>query len=173
MAKEIEPRFLLPAMPDLGTTPIPIIQGYLCTDPARTVRVRQIGDEGKITIKGPRVNGEGDEYEYDIPASDLAGLFNLCGAENTLGKNRHEWPAGNLTWEVDQFTGRHDGLVIAEIELPSRDTPYTKPDWLKGVDITDDFRFANSVLTQITREELIQNIRSALEPAGFAVNLKL
>lgn len=165
MAKEIEHRFLLPSMPNLaGTVPTPIAQGYLSTDPSKIVRVRLIGEHGYLTIKGPRINGGGDEFEYPIPVEDAVSILKMCGPENTLSKLRYAWNS----WEIDQFTGQHQGLVIAELEVENIDASFEKPDWLQNsVNITNDFRFANAALTQTSREDLMVHIESVLKPAGI------
>ncbi len=164
MAMEIEYRFLLAAMPDLGdATPMAIVQGYLSTDPDRTVRVRRIGDEAKITIKGRKVGAAAPEFEYNIPVEDAEKMLAFCGADNTINKDRYKWRGEDgLIWEVDRFKGRHEGLYVAELEVPSADTSFLKPAWLKAVDITTDMRFANAALTQIMRPDLLSNIADVL-----------
>jgi CYTH domain-containing protein len=146
MAIETEVRFLVKTPPLLdGIFPERITQGYLSTDPARTVRIRQRGDAGFITIKGLKVGASAPEFEYAIPPADLPGLLALCG-EDILTKDRYKIPGpdGHL-WELDIFTGRHAGLMIAELELPAEDTPYIKPDWV-GAEITTDARYSNGAL---------------------------
>ncbi len=169
MAKENEHRYLLPVMPEVGNAKaIPIVQAYLSSDPEKTVRVRRISDEAWLTIKGKKTGGSGDEFEYPIPVTDAVALLGLCPAGNIMDKNRYELAGddGHI-WEVDDFQGKHRGLVIAELELPSMQTPFVKPGWLNGVNITEDFRFANAALSKISREELIDTINSVLKPAGF------
>jgi adenylate cyclase len=166
MAQEIEYRFLLAALPDFkNIDPLPITQGYLSTEPERTVRVRRIGDDAWITIKGLKTAGSGLEFEYKIPVEEAVQILTLCGEANTLDKDRFEWksPDGHI-WEVDKFKGRHEGLIIAEIELPSLKTAFEKPHWLNGKDITEDTRFANARLTQISSEKMMENIASVLTP---------
>ena len=146
MAIEIEVRFLVFTRPGLeGLMPDRIVQGYLSTDPARIVRIRQRGDDGFLTIKGRKIGAAAPEFEYPLPAGDLPALLALCG-DAVLSKDRYQWtgPDG-LVWDIDMFTGRHQGLVIAELELPDEDTPYIKPDWL-GPEITADARFGNARL---------------------------
>lgn len=169
MATETEHRFLLPAIPNLvGAIPTPIAQGYLSTDLNKVVRVRLMGEKAYLTIKGPKTNGAGDEFEYDIPVEDAVQILKICGPENTLSKLRYEWNS----WEIDVFTNNHQGLVIAELEVADINTEFTKPDWLKNsVNITDDFRFANAALTKTTREELLSHIESVFKPAGIPFKL--
>lgn len=169
MAMEIEYRFLLAAMPDLGdAVPTSIVQGYLSTDPDRTVRIRRIGDQAKLTVKGRKVGAAAPEFEYDIPVPDAEKMLAFCGADNTISKDRYVWNGEDgLTWEVDRFKDRHEGLYVAELEVPSLDTPFLKPAWLKAVDITTDMRFANAALTKITRAELLANIADVLKKPGL------
>jgi len=169
MPLEIEYRYLLAAKPDLqNVKPLPITQGYLVATPDKTVRIRRIGDEGKLTVKGPKSGAANEEFEYDIPLDDALKMLEMCGMQNTLDKDRYEIPAGNgLTWEVDIFKGRHQGLMIAEIEVPNVDASFDKPEWLVGVDITEDKRFANAVLIGVLPHELSSNVRSVLALAGF------
>lgn len=166
MAQEIEYRFLLAAMPDLpGTNPTPITQGYLSTDPDKTVRIRRIGGEAMITVKGRKIGAAAPEFEYGIPVDDAIEMLKLCGPDNTLDKDRYHFKAADgHIWEVDRFKGRHEGLVIAEIEIPSLKTSFEKPHWLDGVEITTDTRFANAVLTKTSPQEMRANISSVLKP---------
>lgn len=123
-----------------------IIQGYMVGEPSLAVRLRIIDDTvALLTIKG---KGEGiarPEYEYPIPVEDAKGMLALCG-NRVLEKTRHLITAKNdLKWEVDVFAGRHAGLVLAEIELPSLDTPFDRPDWI-GEDVSENPSYLNAVL---------------------------
>lgn len=177
---EIEFRYLLPALPDFGDLkPSKIVQGYLFRSFERTVRYRvEISPDGTAqayeTIKGPKTGASGEEIEKIIAIDDAIGKLVECGAENMLFKDRYKIAAENgLTWEVDSFKNKLSGLVIAELEVPSEDTAYTIPAWLQGVDITPDRRFANAKMVDLDRAELIAQIRSVLEPAGFTTDLTL
>ncbi len=149
MGVEIERKFLVRgdgwrAGADGGTR---LEQGYLSTDPDRVVRVRVAGDVARLTVKGrgpsPDVR---PEFEYDIPVAEARELLGLC-AGAVIRKTRHRLPAGDLTWEIDVFEGAHDGLVLAEIELPSPDTAFARPDWL-GEDVTADPAYTNAELSR-------------------------
>jgi adenylate cyclase len=123
-----------------------IAQGYLNTDPSRTVRVRIKGDQGFLTIKGKTEDGMSRaEFEYPIPISDAEDLLQLC--PNVLDKTRHLIPQDELTWEIDEFHGENQGLIVAEIELPSVDTHFFKPPWL-GQEVSGEPRYYNSALSQ-------------------------
>lgn len=124
-----------------------IKQGYLNSNPERTVRVRIKGDEGYLTIKG-KSNEAGTmrmEWETEIPTADAEQLLPLC-EQSIIDKKRHKIKCGNHTFEVDEFYGDNVGLVIAEIELLHEDEPFEKPEWL-GVEVTGDKRYYNSYIS--------------------------
>jgi len=148
MATEIERKFL-PASDGWrkeARASVRIAQGYLCSDPARTVRVRLKGDAAFLTIKGSSTDGMSRaEFEYPIPLADGQALIALC--PHVLDKTRHLVDHGGFTWEVDEFHGMHQGLVVAELELPAVDTVFSKPSWV-GQEVTGDARYYNSALAQ-------------------------
>lgn len=119
-------------------------QGYLSRDPARTVRVRQAGERGFLTIKGATTGATRAEFEYEIPLSDAQALLALCEGP-LIDKIRHLCPHAGSVWEVDEFLGAHAGLVLAEIELQAEDQPFERPDWL-GEEVTGDARYVNANL---------------------------
>ncbi|MFD7785584.1 CYTH domain-containing protein [Streptomyces nojiriensis] len=118
-------------------------QGYLAPDPACEVRVRVIGDTAAfLTVKGRRSGPTRAEYEYPVPVADALELLALCG-ERVLLKQRHSLPDD---WIVDEYTGAHAGLAVAEIEWTGDpDTPPATPPWA-GRDITGDRAYSNAVL---------------------------
>ncbi|MEM7519144.1 MAG: CYTH domain-containing protein [Planctomycetota bacterium] len=122
-------------------------QGYLSTDSMRNVRVRIKGDRALLTVKGKM---EADsfvkrlEFEYDIPMDDALELLKLC-LDSPIDKTRHEVKRGGHLWEVDEFHGQNEGLIVAEIELESVDTAFERPEWL-GEEVSDDARYLNSNL---------------------------
>lgn len=123
----------------------PIKQGYLSDDPLSCVRVRVCGDQAYLTVKGKGDGVSRPEFEYEIPLADGDDMMKLCGGR-TLTKRRHYVPAGDgLVWEIDVFSGRHEGLVLAEIELPSADASFETPDWL-GDEVTHDPAYTNQNL---------------------------
>lgn len=155
MGQEIEYRYLLKNPPPLGAVkPHAISQGYLSTDPDRIVRVRIMDGLGFLTIKGRKIDAVSPEYEYEIPVDDAHSLLKLCG-HNVLTKDRYALigPDG-MIWDVDIFTGRHQGLMIAEIELAVTGDFYDRPDWVDGPDITGDSRLGNASLVELTDEAL-------------------
>lgn len=146
MAEEIERKFLVAgedwrAMAR-GTR---YRQGYLSTVKERTVRVRIIDDMGFLTVKGISVGATRSEYEYRIPAADADEMLDDLCEKPIIEKNRYKIPLGGVTWEVDEFLGVNDGLIVAEVELQSEDQSFPKPDWI-GEEVTDDPRYFNANL---------------------------
>lgn len=125
-----------------------IVQGYICSCPGRTVRIRIRGEEGFLTIKGASDEKGLSRYEFEqpIPLVDAEELLKLC-EPGAIDKVRHLIRSGIHTWEVDVFHGANEGLVVAEIELASEDEPFDHPDWL-GQEVSGDRRYYNSMLTQ-------------------------
>lgn len=154
MATEIERKFLVKGdfLPYVSAAQR-IVQGYICTQPGRTVRIRIRGEEGFLTIKGASDDKGLSRYEFEqsIPLADAEELLKLC-EPGAIDKVRHLVPAGKHTWEVDVFRGANDGLILAEIELESEDEPFDKPDWL-GEEVSGDRRYYNSMLTQFPYTE--------------------
>jgi adenylate cyclase len=109
-----------------------------------SVRVRITGDEARLNIKEMRLGIEREEFDYPLPLPDAERLFALAGG-GRIDKTRHYAPAGDLTWEIDEFHGDNAGLVVAEIELPARDTRFDLPGWV-GEEVTDDERYYNVAL---------------------------
>ena len=148
MAQETERKFLVAGdfMPYV-TAAIPIAQGYLCTDPARTVRVRRAGEAAYLTIKSAPDERGWSRYEFEqrIPVDDALELLGMC-VGNRIEKVRHLVPDGEgHTWEVDVFGGANAGLTVAEIELQDADETITLPAWV-GREVTGDARYYNSAL---------------------------
>ena len=148
MAKEIERKFLVSGeFRQDSPESYRIMQGYICSDPDRTVRVRVRGDKGFLTIKG---RGSEDglsryEWEKEIPVSEAFELMVLCGS-GVIDKTRYLVPFGKHTYEVDVFHGANEGLVLAEIELSDEQEAFEKPSWL-GEEVTGDVRYYNSMLS--------------------------
>ena len=122
-----------------------IKQGYLLDHPEKVIRVRVKKEEGFLTIKGPTINASRLEYEYPIPAPDAVELLESF-TDHYIEKIRYTLVfAGNL-WEIDEFMGDNEGLMLAEIELNMPDAAYEKPPWL-GENVTEDPRYYNSNLS--------------------------
>jgi len=120
-------------------------QGFLNTAKERTVRVRTDGTKGFITVKGPSVGSVRTEFEYEIPVEDADAILEDLCEQPVIEKIRYRIPWGSHTWEVDEFLGENEGLVIAEIELSQANEPFEKPPWL-GRDVTGDPRYYNACL---------------------------
>jgi len=125
-----------------------IIQGYLNSDPERTVRVRIKEDKAFMTVKGIS-NATGMsrfEWEKEIPVDEAEKLLLLC-EKGVIDKSRFEVKSGTHTYEVDEFYGENEGLVMAEIELQSETEYFEKPNWL-GKEVTNDKRYYNSYISK-------------------------
>ena len=146
MGVEIERKFLLigDAWRTLGA-PVLLRQGYLSSDPERTVRVRTEGDTGTMTIKGRSVGATRGEWEYEIPLADANELLDRLCEKPLVEKYRRRIDFAGHLWEVDEFIGVNQGLVVAEIELASEDEAFDKPDWI-GAEVTGERRYFNSSL---------------------------
>jgi CYTH domain-containing protein len=146
MGLEIERKFLVKGTDwRLHATGTHYRQGYLSTNPERSVRVRLIQDQGYLTIKGLTVNATRAEYEYPIPAEDASEMLdNLC-VRPIIEKTRYTIRHDELLWEVDEFVGENAGLFIAEVELESEDQAIQLPDWV-GKEVTHDPRYFNASL---------------------------
>ena len=146
MPKEIERKFLVTSNAyKAGITPVLIQQGFISTEKDRVVRVRVKGDKAFLTIKNAGIGISRNEYEYPIPQEDAKELLEGFCLQPLLEKYRYIVEYEGHTWEVDEFLGENEGLVVAEIELRSEDDPFRKPDWL-GNEVTRDERYYNANL---------------------------
>ena len=146
MGVEIERKFLLSGdgWRKLGE-PVLLRQGYLSSDPDRTVRVRVEGGTGTMTIKGRSVGATRSEWEYPIPLDDANELLDRLCEQPIIEKHRRRIAFGAHVWEVDEFLGANAGLVVAEVELAFEDQQFDKPEWV-GEEVTHDRRYFNSSL---------------------------
>jgi adenylate cyclase len=150
---EIERKFLVrgDGWRALAQSDSAIRQGYLSSNAKATVRVRSWDDaRAAITLKGKTEGARRAEYEYEIPIEDARELMDMS-RPHLVEKRRFIVPFGGLTWEVDVFEGRHEGLVMAEVELESEDVQVELPDWA-GREVTEDERYFNASLSR--NEEL-------------------
>jgi len=145
MAIEIERKFLVKKLPPLEKG-VNMVQGYLCTDIERTIRVRTEGERAVITIKGASIGISRPEFEYEIPLEEAHELLELA-VSALVKKTRYYYPAGKHCWEIDVFEGGNQGLVIAEIELASETEDFIKPEWV-GDDVSRERKYSNSALAQ-------------------------
>jgi adenylate cyclase len=149
--QEIERKFLILDTPDFRKETLNktrIVQGYLNSAPERTVRVRIRGDQGFLTIKG-KSSSDGlsrFEWEREIPIFEAEELLKLCES-GVIEKFRHEVSVGNHIFEVDEFLGENEGLLLAEVELKEKNEEIEKPDWL-GEEVTGNMKYYNSYLSK-------------------------
>ena len=147
MAFEIERKFLVSGdYKSLSTSHSRIKQGYICSAKGRTVRVRIRDKKGYLTIKGPSLNGGLSRYEFEkeITLDEALSLMMLC-EPGIVDKTRWLVPMGNHTYEVDEFYGDNEGLVVAEVELKSENEPFERAPFL-GQEVTGDRKYYNSSL---------------------------
>lgn len=125
-----------------------ISQGYINSDPERTVRVRIANDKGFLTIKGKGSESGMSRFEWEkeIPVEEANALLALS-EKGAINKARFEVKIGNHIYEVDEFYGENEGLAIAEIELSSETEIFERPEWL-GEEVTNDERFYNAYLSK-------------------------
>ncbi len=125
-----------------------IAQGYLNSEPERTVRVRIKGEKGFLTIKGQssETGISRFEWEKEIPITEAKELLLLC-EKGVIEKTRYEIQLGQHLFEVDEFHRENEGLIIAEVELQSESEIFEKPLWL-GQEVTRDTRYFNSYLSK-------------------------
>ncbi|WP_338815780.1 CYTH domain-containing protein (plasmid) [Bernardetia sp. Wsw4-3y2] len=120
-------------------------QGYLLTDPNKTIRVRQTTEKAFLTIKGLSIGATRPEYEYEISLQDAKELLDNFSISE-LSKIRYEILYENKIWEVDEFLGDNSGLIVAEIELESEEEKFSIPSWV-DVEVTGEDKYYNSNLT--------------------------
>ena len=148
--EEIERKFLVESTDFIKESTVNnrIVQGYLNSNPERTVRVRIKGNKGFLTIKG-KGNESGTtrfEWEKEIALSEAEALLQLCES-GIIDKIRYEIPIGKHTFEVDVFSDENQGLIIAEVELSSENEFFEQPNWL-GKEVTGDKKYYNSYLSE-------------------------
>ncbi|WP_029038086.1 CYTH domain-containing protein [Salinimicrobium xinjiangense] len=154
--QEIERKFLILDTPDFrkeafGKTRI--VQGYLNSAVERNVRVRVRGEQGFLTIKGKSSSDGLSRYEWEkeIPVSEAEELLKLC-EPGIIEKFRYEIGYGNHIFEVDEFLGENEGLLLAEVELRSQEEDFQKPEWL-GQEVTGNEKYYNSYLSKFPFKE--------------------
>ncbi len=151
MAIEIERKFLVSekALTDKMSEGEEIIQGYLSDNPDSTVRVRIKGEKAYLTVKSRNNGSVRGEWEYEIPVCDARQMLDQCGVTGLISKTRYR----SGRWEIDEFHGRLEGLLMAEVELYSEDEKISLPSFL-GREVTGDSRYYNSVLAKIDPSDI-------------------
>lgn len=147
MPQEIERKFLVTGeYKSQAYAQSRIVQGYISSARGRTVRVRIRGGKGYLTIKGAS-NASGTsryEWEKEIPLNEAEDLLKIC-EPGVIDKTRYLVRSGTHVFEIDEFYGENEGLIVAEVELNSEDEPFVKPDFI-GREVTGDVRYYNSQL---------------------------
>lgn len=146
MGTEIERKFLVKgkAWRSLAAG-VECRQGYLNRAKERTVRVRTIDRNGFLTIKGITTGASRAEYEYEIPVADADAMLNDLCEKPLIEKSRYKIDFKGFVWEVDEFFGENQGLIVAEVELASEDQQFEIPAWI-GEEVTGDSKYLNSNL---------------------------
>jgi adenylate cyclase len=146
---EIERKFLIVSDAWRGQvegSPKRLSQGYLCSDAAKSVRVRIAGDRATLTVKGSREGISRLELQYDIPVLDAEFMLALC-ERPLIDKTRYIVRHDGMKWEVDIFHAENDGLMVAEVELEREDQPVSLPEWV-GQEVSLEARYYNSCLAR-------------------------
>jgi len=145
MALEIERKFLVEEGAWRNVQGTKYRQGYLNSAKERTVRVRIIDDKGYLTVKGISRGAVRVEYEYEIPGADAEAMLDDLCEKPLIEKIRSKIEHKGMVWEVDEFLGENQGLLVAEVELESEDQPFVKPEWV-GEEVTGDPKYFNANL---------------------------
>ena len=150
MGREIERKFLLKSegWRDEVSSSVRLVQGYLMRGDRSAVRVRIRGDSAELNVKHTVDGINRLEYEYEIPVSDAREMLDHVAAQPLIDKTRHYVRHGDHLWEIDEFHGDNDGLVVAEIELSDEHEAFERPAWL-GQEVSEDPRYYNSNLSKV------------------------
>ncbi len=147
MPVEIERKYLVQndSWKALATSSRSLRQGYFPTSNGVTVRVRIADDFARLTVKGPVFGISRPEFEYPIPLADAEKMLGMFCGRQLVEKRRWHVPFGGFLWEIDEFHGENEGLVVAEIELHTPDEEFPVPEWI-GREVSQEVRFRNSHL---------------------------
>ncbi len=148
MAKEIERKFLVKGDEWRKLAEGSVYrQGYIATQKQATVRVRIVGSQGYLTIKGPSIHYSRSEFEYSIPIEDAQEMLDKLCDRPLIEKTRYKIDWGGLVWEIDEFEGVNKGLILAEVELNQETQKIELPPWI-GEEVSEDPRYFNSTLVK-------------------------
>ena len=149
MATEIERKFLVVNDGWRGhvTSHKSMMQGCFAGGGKASIRVRITGEIANLNIKSATLDVTRKEYEIPIPVEDAREMVDLLCEKPVIEKTRHYIPQGQHVWEVDEFIGDNEGLIVAEIELSDADEAFEKPSWL-GKEVSDDTRYYNVCLVK-------------------------
>jgi adenylate cyclase len=148
MAIEIEHKFLLANddWRDHVSHSIRYRQGYLSSQPTSSIRVRTSNEHAWLNIKSATIGTQRHEYEYEIPLADADEILDELCKKPLIEKTRYFIYDNGHTWEIDEFDGENQGLIVAEIELSEIGENFVKPAWL-GEEVTLDMRYYNNNLS--------------------------
>jgi adenylate cyclase len=153
MAREIERKFLLRNEDWRGLAPgKAYVQGYLTDGGACSVRVRIAEGKGALNVKSATAGACRSEFEYEIPLEDARRMLDALARKPLIEKTRHRIEHQGFFWEIDEFHGKNQGLVLAEIELEHEEQAFEKPAWI-GEEVTDDLRYYNANLARTPYSE--------------------
>ncbi len=149
MAQEIEHKFLLANddWREYVSHSVIYKQGYLSSQPTSSIRVRISDSEAWLNIKSATIGTQRSEYEYEIPLADAHEILNNLCLKPVIEKTRYHVTHENHEWEIDEFDGENEGLIVAEIELEAVGEMFAKPDWI-GAEVTQDVRYYNNNLAR-------------------------
>ena len=149
MAYEIERKFLLRSgeWRDQVHQTVHIKQAYLCNTGKASLRVRLADNKAYLSSKTMTYDIRRHEFEYQIPLHDAEFMIQYMCQGSALIKSRHLVSIGRHTWEIDEFFGDNEGLVVAEVELGHEDEEFFRPEWL-GEEVSTDVRFYNMSLVE-------------------------
>jgi len=148
MAREIERKFLVSSKSYRHLAePVYYRQGYLSTDKERIVRVRIEGDKAYLTVKGATNGITRIEYEYEIPMAEAEQMLEELCRKPIIEKDRYKIENDGMVWEVDEFHGLNEGLVVAEVHLNREDQELSKPEWI-GEEVSHEPKYFSSSLVQ-------------------------
>ena len=147
MAIEIEHKFLLlnDDWRELVVKSVIFRQGYLNSLPTSSIRIRVSDKTAWLNIKSTTIGNQRNEYEYEIPLIDANEIIELLCSKPVIEKTRHYVTIDEHTWEIDEFHGDNQGLIVAEIEIETVTTKFTPPSWI-GDEVTQDLRYYNNNL---------------------------
>ncbi|EKD06322.1 MULTISPECIES: CYTH domain-containing protein [Limnospira] len=162
MAVEIERKFLVRG-DQWRSLSVGVVyrQGYITTTPEKTVRVRIAGNQGYLTIKGASEGYQRAEFEYLIPIEDAEQMLSSLCVGPLIEKKRYKIPIGDLIWEVDEFFGDNQGLILAEVELNSPEQAVELPEWI-GEEVSHDYRYYNANLTKFPYTQWAYQVRTTI-----------
>ncbi len=148
MGTEIERKFLVrsDSWRRQATAHHHIRQGYIAVGPPTAIRVRIVDEKANLNIKKATLDIRRSEFEYPIPVEDALEMLRTLCCGTIIEKTRYIVPAGEYRWEIDVFEGKNAGLVLAELEIPSINTPVPVTDWI-GEEVSGDPRYLNTYLT--------------------------